>query len=92
MRRWRPRVALQIKTRAGCCGVLAVVCSGRLARRSLLTHEAEADRGCSPRGRIFVLSLSGAADRLANDEVAGMQGLELPRGSLAASYLGTGEL
>lgn len=70
---------------------LSVVCSGRSARRSL-THEAEADRGCSSRGRIFVLSLSGAADGLANDAVAGMQGLELPRGSLAASYLGTREL
>jgi hypothetical protein len=36
-------------------------------------------------GQIFALSLGGAGDRLANDALAGMQGLELPRGPLSAS-------
>jgi hypothetical protein len=35
-------------------------------------------------GQIFVLSLGGAVDGLASDALAGMQGLELPRGSLSA--------
>lgn len=83
MRRWRPRVALEIKTCVGCCDVL-LWCVGPLTRRSL-THEAEADRGCSSRGRIFVLSLSGAADGRANDAVAGMQGLEPPTPPLPGS-------
>lgn len=46
----------------------------------------------APGDEFLSSALAGAADRLANDAVAGMQGLELPRSSLAASYLGTREL
>lgn len=68
--------------------VAVVSCYGVLSRWQG-AHTQGMTRSCSSEGRIFVFSLSGAADRLANSAEAGMQGLELPRCSLAAtsSYL-----
>lgn len=47
-------------------------------------HEANRT-GAQNKGQIFVLSLSGATSGLANAALAGMQGLELPRGALPAT-------